>query len=1066
MSFLKVIENNLRRVNLMGLAKYQYTIRSFNTMALLSPGTQITVIDDSVYVPGEPGTIPYILVATSANKTAASGSSLAQGTLPANATKLYKIGSQRELTETFGIPTFQVDGFNTIVQGSEVSEYGLFAAYSYLGLSNSAYIQRADIDLSQLAGSASAPVGIPVNGTYWFDLSTSLFGIFEWDAANQVFKNKVPLLITDSSYIDTGTPIGSFGTIGSYAINTTSTDNKVFYKASDNAWYQVGSNGWREKWATVRSTATVSTITSAVDLVINGTTITTTGTSLSSGLVSVINLNSTLSTAGISAAVVNNKLEIYSDNVDVVIGGGSNGGLLTQLHITAKTYRKPILTYATHTQIPQYFSTDSSPRPDGSLWIKTTSPNLGGKFVVKKYDSVAGSWVTMQAPIYTNNSAAITAYAGSGDASDIVTGVIYVDYDVSDDSTGSFKIKYWEGNIPNSVTGTNISPTVTSGHTFTLNGSTVSIGGNTAADFVTAVSAANVSHVTAVVLTSGAIEIKNSIGDEIVLVEGTGNPLAAVGIDAGTYSNWSLLSYEASAATPTSNPDANTLWYDTNINSIDIMQHNGTTWVGYKNISANATTDPAGVIIAASKPSTQSDNTSLVSNDLWLDTSDLDNYPKLYRYDGLNWNLIDDTDQTSMQGILFHDARVNSTGETTGSVLPVDLLVSDYLDPDAPDPVLYPRGMLLFNTRISGMVVRQYKPDLLNPNDYPDGNTRISDDLPTWQDRWVLHSGTKANGSLYGARKAQRASVVQALAAAVNASYEIRDPSKFFNLIAAPGYPELMPDLVNLNIDRKETAFIIGETPMRLNNSTTSILNWANNSNNAAETGEDGLTISYTYSSIYYPNGYATSLSGANVAVPASHAMLRTFAYNDAVGEQWFAPAGLRRGVLSNLVNVGYVNSTDGEFKPVGLTAGQEDSLYTSKINPLLFIPGSGLVAMGQKTLSAIQTSEDRVNVARLVVYLRRQLDIISRPFIFEPNDKITRSEIKGVIDRMMNDLTTRRGLYDFLVVCDESNNTPTRIDRNELWVDIAIEPVRAVEFIYIPIRLKATGTIHGAQAI
>ena len=86
----------------------------------------------------------------------------------------------------------------------------------------------------------------------------------------------------------------------------------------------------------------------------------------------------------------------------------------------------------------------------------------------------------------------------------------------------------------------------------------------------------------------------------------------------------------------------------------------------------------------------------------------------------------------------------------------------------------------------------------------------------------------------------------------------------------------------------------------------------------------------------------------------------------------------------------------------------------------------------------------------------------MNRPYIFEPNDKITRDEIKAQVDSLMLELTGQRALYDFLVVCDESNNTPARIDRNELYVDIAIEPVKAVEFIYIPLRLKNTGEIAG----
>ena len=93
-------------------------------------------------------------------------------------------------------------------------------------------------------------------------------------------------------------------------------------------------------------------------------------------------------------------------------------------------------------------------------------------------------------------------------------------------------------------------------------------------------------------------------------------------------------------------------------------------------------------------------------------------------------------------------------------------------------------------------------------------------------------------------------------------------------------------------------------------------------------------------------------------------------------------------------------------------------------------------------------------------MFLRSQLNSIAKPFIFEPNDELTRNEIKGAIESFLLELTGQRALFDFLVVCDETNNTPTRIDRNELYVDIAIEPIKSVEFIYIPLRIKNTGEI------
>jgi phage tail sheath protein FI len=82
----------------------------------------------------------------------------------------------------------------------------------------------------------------------------------------------------------------------------------------------------------------------------------------------------------------------------------------------------------------------------------------------------------------------------------------------------------------------------------------------------------------------------------------------------------------------------------------------------------------------------------------------------------------------------------------------------------------------------------------------------------------------------------------------------------------------------------------------------------------------------------------------------------------------------------------------------------------------------------------------------------------MAQPFLFEPNDTYTRDQVLEVFNGFMADLITKRALYDFLVVCDDSNNTPTRIDRNELWIDVAIQPVKAIEFIYIPVRIKNTG--------
>jgi phage tail sheath protein FI len=187
--------------------------------------------------------------------------------------------------------------------------------------------------------------------------------------------------------------------------------------------------------------------------------------------------------------------------------------------------------------------------------------------------------------------------------------------------------------------------------------------------------------------------------------------------------------------------------------------------------------------------------------------------------------------------------------------------------------------------------------------------------------------------------------------------------------------------------------------------------------------------------------------------------MLRTYIRSDNVSYPWFAPAGVRRGLIDNVSSIGYVDISDNNlFRSIGVTVGLRDVLYADNVNPLTVLPGVGLVAYGQKTRASMTSAMDRINVSRLVAYLRLVLDKVARPFIFEPNDTITRNQVKSAFESVLNDLVAKRGLYDYLVVCDTTNNTPDRIDRNELYVDIAIKPVKAIEFVYIPVRIVNTG--------
>ena len=215
-------------------------------MALVSPGVQVTVVDESFYTPAEPGTLPMIFVVSAGNKPNGSGTGVAPGTLSKNAGIPYLLTSQRDLVDTFGDPIFQTDINNNPIHAGELNEYGLQAAYSYLGVANRAWVTRADIDLDELEPQADAPGGDPSDGSYWFDTSITLWGIQEWNGSSvidggQVFQNRKVITIDEvgdtentGSYFINGyigyIPKKSIGTVGDYAAVATSTLNRIFYR--------------------------------------------------------------------------------------------------------------------------------------------------------------------------------------------------------------------------------------------------------------------------------------------------------------------------------------------------------------------------------------------------------------------------------------------------------------------------------------------------------------------------------------------------------------------------------------------------------------------------------------------------------------------------------------------------------------------------------------------------------------------------------------------------------------------------------------------------------------------
>ena len=979
---------------------------------LQSPGVQVQVVDESFYLPAAPGTTPMLFVASAQDKTNPSGN-VAQGTTAANAGKVWLITSQRDLVDTFGTPLFYTDASGNPQHGGELNEYGLQAAYSVLGVSSRAYIVRADLDTAQLVPSSSAPSGDPVGGTFWLDSDASVFGVKEWNSSTQKFSVKTPIVLDDNSpstQVVNGVPTTAVGSKGDYAMvvsYSTTNDVALYHKDSSNAWQ--------------------------------------------------------------------------------LVENGFESGKSLQI--------------SPHYVYPSFNGSTAT----GSVWVTTTKPSNGADWSLKYYNGSTQTWGSVSAPLYAGNKEALYGLDSSGGGKNIPLRTVFVDTNPENLATETAKFKIKQRNVAGATVAVGNATTVKStegGYTFTIKATTV---GSTAWTTVgpisitpastttvlaslipAAVSSAGIPGVSASFdAATGRLTLTHEHGGDIMIDDGSNTPFANSGFAVGQnnvyappsgetgynflVSNWKPLVYEASTTSPTTDPADGTLWYNNIVDQVDIMVHDGSKWVGYKTAHGLFSgTDANGPIISATEPTEQSTGGALVTGDIWIDTSDVDNFGRnIYVYNSTNavgrkWVLQDVTDQSTPDGWLFADARWATTGTTMTAGGIVEMLSSNYVDPDCPDPALYPKGMRLWNTRRSGFNVKKYVVGHINTEANDGQNIRYNNESMNGyvSDRWVSQYPVAADGSPQFGRKAQRAQVINAMKELIDANTAVRDTDTLvFNLLAAPGYPEAIQNLIGLNTDRKLTAFVVGDTPFRLEPNATALNDWALNTNGALDNGDVGATSYDEFMAMWYPSGFTNDNTGNNIVVPPSHMMLRTIINSDNRSYQWFAPAGTRRGGVDNATSVGYITN-EGEFRAVALYEGLRDTLYNAKVNPIATLTGAGVVAYGQKTRARNASALDRINVARLVVYLRRQLDLLARPFLFEPNDAQTRREIKAAVESLCLELVGQRALYDFIVVCDESNNTPSRIDRNELWLDIAIEPVKAIEYIYIPLRLKNTGDI------
>jgi len=191
--------------------------------------------------------------------------------------------------------------------------------------------------------------------------------------------------------------------------------------------------------------------------------------------------------------------------------------------------------------------------------------------------------------------------------------------------------------------------------------------------------------------------------------------------------------------------------------------------------------------------------------------------------------------------------------------------------------------------------------------------------------------------------------------------------------------------------------------------------------------------------------------------VPPSGHVSSVFSRTERLAAQWFAPAGLNRGKLLTALAV--------EYSP---SQAERDLLYGygNAVNPIVSFPKDGIVIWGQRTLQRQASALDRVNVRMLLIYLKKNLSVLLRTFLFEPNDKTLWAQVESTLNPFMANIQAQRGLTGYRVVCDATNNTPDRIDRNELWVSVFIQPTRAVEFVVLNLVVIQTGASFSAAEV
>ena len=299
-------------------------------------------------------------------------------------------------------------------------------------------------------------------------------------------------------------------------------------------------------------------------------------------------------------------------------------------------------------------------------------------------------------------------------------------------------------------------------------------------------------------------------------------------------------------------------------------------------------------------------------------------------------------------------------------------------------------------------------------------------------------NGTMTDGNLMN-NDSTAASAIIGNAADRTGLYALDDDLLNISIAIIPGIPDqsVQSHLVTL-AETSQNFLAVVSPPMGLD-SVQEAVDWMN--------GKDGVrtaAINSSWASVFWPWVQVFDVFSAKDRWydPAIFAA-RQMVFTDATAETWFAPAGFRRGRLTKPTAV-----------ELPLNQGDRDALYVNNINPIVNFAPEGITIFGQKTAQRLTTALDRINVRRLMIFLRKVLLQSGRADLFEPNDAFTWEAVKDKAEAVLGDIQARRGITAFKVICDETVNTPVRVDRNELWCKILLKPTKTAEWIIFEVNL------------